>query len=613
MIEVKDQLLNKAIEELKQYVSLDFSIKITAEPTRTNGYKITKNENGIKIEYSKRHTFFMALKEIMIGIYEAEKCLKTERVGVLFDCARNAVMNVKTIKKYIVYLALIGYNYIKLYVEDCLKIDGEPYFGYMRGAYTKEEIKEIDSFATLFGVELVPCIQTLAHYNQLFLHQDYLEIRDRDDILLIGADRTYDLIENIFKTVSECFSSRNINIGMDEAHSVGRGKYCDLNGYASPNSLFFTHLEKVLKISKKYGFTPYMWSDMVFSNYFNGQYWVKEGNFSEEYLKTVPKDVNYIFWDYYHTEKDKEIYNNMFRLHKQVSNKLCFAGAVWTWRGFAPYNEFTELTMFPALEAAMEYNVNDIFFTFWGDNGGECSRFSILSSLVVLMEKLTDKAVDYEKVTKITEFLTGYSYEDFKLLDLPNQLSGKPVETNTNPCKYLFYADPLIALFDDFVKEGFEKKYDQYATKLFALAEKNERYGYIFNTLATLCKVLSVKAELSIKLKKAYDEKDKEWLAALVDRIQRATEFTKDFYKAYKKQWYIENKSIGFEVSDIRIGGVMQRLMHVQEMIQDYIDGKIDRVEELEEERRSLQIGKSQNEVSVIYNDYRTTVTAGIL
>lgn len=613
MIEVRDQLLNQAIEELKKYVHIDSSIKITAEATRVNGYKITKDDDGIKIEYAQRHTFFMALKDIMIGVQEQEKVLKTERVGVLFDCARNAVMNLTTIKKYIVYLALIGYNYIKLYVEDCLKIDGEPYFGYMRGAYTKDEIKEIDAFASLFGIELVPCIQTLAHYNQLFLHQDYLKIRDRDDILLIGEERTYELIENIFKTVSECFSSRNINIGMDEAHSVGRGKYCDLNGYASPNSLFFTHLEKVLEISKKYGFTPYMWSDMVFTNYFNGQYWVKEGDFSEEYLKTVPQGVNYIFWDYYHTEKDKEVYTNMLRLHKQVSNKLCFAGAVWTWRGFAPYNEFTELTMFPALEAAMEYNVNDIFFTFWGDNGGECSRFSILSSLVVLMEKLTDRSVDYSRVTKITELLTGYTYEDFKLLDVPNQLSGKPVETNTNPCKYLLYSDPLVALFDDYVKEGFEEKYKQYSASLFAVAEKNKQYGYMFNTLATLCKVLSEKAELSIKLKKAYDENDKEWLAALVKKIENATNYVKEFYQAYKKQWYIENKSSGFEVSDIRIGGLIQRLMHIQEMVQDYIDGKIDKIEELEEARMSLQIGKSANEVSVVYNDYRTTVTAGIL
>ena len=230
---VKDESLVIAVEELKKYVDFDFSFAIEAESTRENGYKITRTQEGVRIDYAEKHTFFMALKALMLGDRKAEKTIPVKRIGVMFDCARNAVMNLATAKEYFAYLALIGYSYAKLYVEDCLKVDGEPYFGYMRGSYSKEEIRELDGYAQLFGIELVPCIQTLAHYNQLFLHQEYKSIQDKDDILLIGADRTYELLDNIFRTVAECFSSRNINIGMDEAHYVGRGKYCDCNGYTS--------------------------------------------------------------------------------------------------------------------------------------------------------------------------------------------------------------------------------------------------------------------------------------------------------------------------------------------------------------------------------------------
>ena len=31
------------------------------------------------------------------------------------------------------------------YTEDIYEVDGEPYFGYMRGSYTKAEMKEIDA------------------------------------------------------------------------------------------------------------------------------------------------------------------------------------------------------------------------------------------------------------------------------------------------------------------------------------------------------------------------------------------------------------------------------------------------------------------------------------
>lgn len=55
----------------------------------------------------------------------------------------------------------------------------------------------------------------------------YGAINDTADILLADDDRTYELIDKIFATLSECFTSRKIHIGMDEAYMVGLGKYRD--------------------------------------------------------------------------------------------------------------------------------------------------------------------------------------------------------------------------------------------------------------------------------------------------------------------------------------------------------------------------------------------------
>jgi len=38
-------------------------------------------------------------------------------------------------------------------------------FGIYRGRYSREEIREIDEYAQIFGIELIPCIQTLAHLH----------------------------------------------------------------------------------------------------------------------------------------------------------------------------------------------------------------------------------------------------------------------------------------------------------------------------------------------------------------------------------------------------------------------------------------------------------------
>ena len=109
----------------------------------------------------------------------------------------------------------MGFTYLELYTEDTFEVRNQPYFGYLRGRYTKEELKELDAYAKGFGIELVPCIQTLAHLNCIFKWDVYEEVHDVNDILLLREEKTYALLEDMFATVAEAFTSRRINIGMD--------------------------------------------------------------------------------------------------------------------------------------------------------------------------------------------------------------------------------------------------------------------------------------------------------------------------------------------------------------------------------------------------------------
>ena len=133
--------------------------------------------------------------------------------GVMLDMSRNGVMKPEQVKKFAKVISTFGYNMIQLYTEDTYEVDNEPYFGYMRGRYTKAELKDIVHYCNSIGVEVVPCIQTLAHLNQIFRWDTYKEINDFGDILLVGKERTYSLIENMFKTLRECYTTNKIHIG----------------------------------------------------------------------------------------------------------------------------------------------------------------------------------------------------------------------------------------------------------------------------------------------------------------------------------------------------------------------------------------------------------------
>ena len=66
-----------------------------------------------------------------------------------------------------------------------------------------------------FGIELVPCIQTLAHLATT-LRWGYADgMKDTGDILLIDEEKTYEFIEEMIKTSRECYKTDKIHNGMD--------------------------------------------------------------------------------------------------------------------------------------------------------------------------------------------------------------------------------------------------------------------------------------------------------------------------------------------------------------------------------------------------------------
>ncbi len=140
----------------------------------------------------------------------------------MLDCSRNAVPNMASLKRWIDLTAGLGFNTLLLYTEDTYEVPGEPYFGYLRGRFSQEELREADRYASARGMTLIPCIQTLAHLDQIKRWPAYREHFDTADILLAGDERVYELIDRMFASIASCFSCRTVHIGMDEAHMLGR-------------------------------------------------------------------------------------------------------------------------------------------------------------------------------------------------------------------------------------------------------------------------------------------------------------------------------------------------------------------------------------------------------
>ena len=542
--------------------------------------------------FSERNTlifldFFMVIcyTEITIKDRKDFSMKHFDSFGVMIDCSRNAVPSVAGLKRFFDVISKMGYNCAMLYTEDTYEVKGEPRFGYKRGRYSVEELKEIDRYAASVGIELIPCIQTLAHLNAIFRWGEYKRIQDIDDILLMEDPRTETLIENMFATLSEAISSRKIHIGMDEAHNVGRGKYLDRHGLCDRYEILLRHLNRVCEIARKYGYEPMMWSDMFFRLGNKGEYYVDEPiQFSKEITDKVPADCTMVYWDYYSNAATR--YDAMLESHKNLSDKVWFAGGSWVWGGFAPHSRYSNVRNALAIPACIRHGVRNAFLTMWGDNGGECPYASALAGLMYAAA-LAQEMDEAEMKAKFKE-ITGENYDDFLALDLPNYVYGESVSVGTaNYSKNRLYDDPFLAMLSANTKEEVDGSiYADYAARLHENAKKgNAEFAYLYESMACLCDVLTVKFDLGNRTRALYAADDKIGLRALAEKDYTKTiDLVEAFYEAYRKQWYHFNKTYGFEVQDSRLGGLMRRLKNCKEQLIAYASGEISAIEELKEE-----------------------------
>ncbi len=505
--------------------------------------------------------------------------------GAMVDMSRNGVMNLKTVKFMLRKMALMGLNSYMLYTEDTYEVENRPYFGYMRGRYTRDEIRELDDYAIKLGIELIPCVQLLGHLATMLRWNAAAPYKDTENVLLVGADETYALIDDMLKSISSCFTSRRLHMGMDETHDLGTGKYLDINGYRERKDVFFEHLNRVVEMVKSYGFKPMMWSDMFFRMSANG---IKDfGDYDtrtvipNDIKQYVPDGVQQIFWDYYHP--DEEFYAVNIEKHKLLGENTMFAGGVWTWSGHCPHYTRSLRNSLPALDACKKGNIKEVIATVW-HNGSESNLIMSLAGLTWYADYDYKGYYNEDSVKECFKFSCGQSYDDFMKTELPEYPHGD--NYNTGLSRALLYNDPLTGLLDKQISEMDTASYYKNVSAVLSDAGKDSgTFEIAFDVIKKLSSLLENKADFGVRLKKAYDANDTKSLAALAIECDIITEKLNALRESHRIAWMEYNKPFGWDVHDIRYGGLIMRFETTKTRILAFLAGEIDKIEELEEER----------------------------
>jgi hexosaminidase len=504
---------------------------------------------------------------------------------------------VKSVKTFVVRCALMGINMVMLYTEDTYEVSGEPFFGYLRGAYTESELKEIDDYAFSFGIEVVPCIQTLGHLEQMLHWPVYSHLRDTEDVILAESEGTYEFLTKIIKAASAPFRTSRIHLGMDEAEGLGTGRYRRRMGPKPAFDIFNAHVGRVMAICQDLKLKPMIWSDMYFRiGSETGDYYDRNSTIPEHVIDEIPKGVDLVYWDYYHT--DSEFYSDMIDKHMHLldGSTTVVAGAAWTWSRFWTYYPFSFTTTDAMMRAARAKGVKEVILTLWGDDGAECDYFSAFPAMQYFAEHAY--AEDFDRTYLRQNFMgscAGYDVDSLLQVSRVDEVPfvQDPSASCANISKWLIWEDILLGhLHPQFDEVESKELRIHYATlsndlQLLLEAERETDKSYFLHGILDfpfhVAKVLSLKVNLRNTIVHAYVNNEREALKSIVDND--VVELMKEIdllWKSHRHVWLSRYKPFGLELLEARYGALRCRVESLRDRLNDYLERVIDSIPELE-------------------------------
>ncbi len=561
--------------------SLTRGTPVSARLKNTPGFTIKHQGERFTVAHHTLSEWFRALGELardaQLVTLDVEP--QFDFRGLLLDASRNGVPHVASLEQRIVELALLGINQLTLYTEDTFEVEGHPLIGYMRGPYTRAELRRVVRFAHSFGIEMFPCIQTLAHLEQILQYKRaYKGLRDTASVLSVKAEGTREFVASLLDSASAPYDSPAIHIGMDEPWDLGRGNCFELNRPIDPRELYLSHLNVVAELCAERQLAPIAWGDLILGQHaFNG-----DVPMTAKQWRKIPKSVTLDYWSYF-AEDDAHYHGDLQRFREHGFEPIV-SPALWNWDRFWGLYDKAKRTYEPMLRAAKAAGVHRVLMTMWGDDGAEAPYRSNFPGIAQYAEHCFRPIPQEADVASMVKTLTGDSLASFLLpseLDCPDEVA---LRDNGNLAKTFTWDDPLLGLFaGHMAKRPMTAHYRTLGVQLRAQARHAApRNRTLFTFVAELAACLAYKADLHTRAQSSYLAGDRARLLAVASDTTRTIAAMQRLWNAHRAAWLEEQKPFGIETLDLRYGGQIARLQVLRIQLRAHLAGRLPRIPELE-------------------------------
>lgn len=532
---------------------------------------ILKTENGYQIDYIRVSDGWMLLGDLLFG-NGTPLAAEIPNRGVMLDASRNAVPTISYLKTLLVRLALCGLNRFCLYTEDTYKVESEPLFGYGRGGYSDAELRELDRFSALLGIELFPCIQTLGHFEQVLRYAAYGDFQDNPRVVNTQSEAVYIWLEKLILSASSPFHSKRIHVGLDEPWGLGRGKALNFDDLKRPGTVFAAHATRINALCRKHGLEPMIWGDYPLGH--SG-----ETPLSGSEVQQLPQDLKMVYWDY--DSEDPDHYRRNIAAFRAMGYEPVCAPSAHNYNRFFPDWNRVEKTAGVFLDVAAECGIQEMLLTCWGDDGHECLAAYTLPMMLWALSTARGFQRDPTHFAVRCRALTGLGESQLRIL---SKISDPELLVDGDPTfavsgKMLLWDDPLHRFVsrllstesvESFESVRWDRSEERLRKPLYALAE-------------CYCSLICLKVSLTFRITDAYRRADRSDAAVCAGMIPELIQLIETFHAQYRKLWLQERKPFGLEIMDHRFGGLLMRVRIWKETVLNWCHEEIPLIPELED------------------------------
>ena len=443
-----NEVLNESFFEINIIDSIHDICFLFNSSLDQDTYHLDVNASGVKIEYSSYSGALYGIYTMiqMINDHKINYCKITDNPdlkirGYMLDISRDKIPNIDEIKKLIRQISILKLNHLELYIEGFS-------FGYesftnlpFDTPLTKSEYIELEKYAKIYAVDLVPNMNGFGHMTKWLALDKYKHLAEKEDGFVQWGfpfppstlnpldENSYLLVKKMYEEILPISTSPYFHMNFDEPFELGQGKSketCETFGKAK---VYMDFANKIKDVISPYHKNVLIWGDVLINH--------------PEILTDFPKSFTICDWGY---DYDYPFESHATTLEKEQIPFILSPGTS-SWNSFSSRKKDMTTTTKNACESAKKHHGLGIITTDWGDFGHiQYSIFSLLGLAYAGCMSWSSEIDDVSFYQFIDKYLLkGQTLsKDIDLLSSYSSLENHYVYNGSMAFQTLMFVDPSV-------------------------------------------------------------------------------------------------------------------------------------------------------------------------